>query len=289
MDMQMPVMDGLTAVRLLREKGYSGPIVAMTANAMQQDMQNCLNAGCNGFLTKPIERRKFSETLGAYLKLHVEDAPMHVVDLVFPPMLQRDPGLVKLMEHFLARMKDYCEALQQALSAGNSETLQQLAKRIKALGSDYMLPGIAEIAAKLEFASVTGNLRSVRENVARLKVLARQVGVAISTVADDRSPIVSQLVQEGPDMADLLDYFMERLPGYMTDLQEALKSGDMAALKKQAHDLKAVGGGYGYPQISELAKKLEGAVAEGRQEEIETLVESFVKLARRVRAGAMAG
>ncbi len=55
MDMQMPVMDGMTAVRALRAQGYCKPIYALTANETTEAIEECKNAGCDGHLTKPLD------------------------------------------------------------------------------------------------------------------------------------------------------------------------------------------------------------------------------------------
>ncbi len=67
MDMQMPVMDGFTAAGILRQKGYQQPIIALTADAMKGTESRCLNAGCTGFLTKPIDMDNLIQSLSEVL------------------------------------------------------------------------------------------------------------------------------------------------------------------------------------------------------------------------------
>ncbi len=66
MDIQMPVMDGLTATSRLRQLGDPTPIIALTANAMASDRQRCLSAGCDDFESKPVNRAQLIHTCAVW-------------------------------------------------------------------------------------------------------------------------------------------------------------------------------------------------------------------------------
>lgn len=66
MDMQMPEMDGIEATRKIRQLGVDIPIVALTANVMEQHKQLFIEAGCNDFVAKPINSQKLVEVLTKY-------------------------------------------------------------------------------------------------------------------------------------------------------------------------------------------------------------------------------
>jgi len=64
MDVQMPVMGGFEAVKILRERGFNRiPIIAMTAQSMKGDREKCLAAGMTDYISKPIKKQSFLEIL----------------------------------------------------------------------------------------------------------------------------------------------------------------------------------------------------------------------------------
>jgi CheY-like chemotaxis protein len=68
MDVQMPVMDGLTATRRLREAGIKTPVAALTAHAMKEDEDRCRAAGMDDYLSKPFRAEALIEVLEKYIK-----------------------------------------------------------------------------------------------------------------------------------------------------------------------------------------------------------------------------
>ncbi|MBW3637826.1 MAG: response regulator [Armatimonadetes bacterium] len=71
MDMQMPEMDGLTAIRILRADPLTQhiPIIVITASAMNEDRQRAQQAGCNGYITKPVDPASFGSQIVAFMQV----------------------------------------------------------------------------------------------------------------------------------------------------------------------------------------------------------------------------
>jgi len=80
MDIQMPVMNGFEATRQIKKTHPELPVIALTACAMKGDDEKCFAAGCDDYLTKPIDRKKILQTLAKYLSVSVPTASCSVVE-----------------------------------------------------------------------------------------------------------------------------------------------------------------------------------------------------------------
>lgn len=153
MDMQMPVLDGLSATSQLRSAGYKQPIVALTANAMKSYQQQCLQMGFTDFLTKPIDRPVFKQTLAKYLP--VNEQP---VDEKHAP--SADDIVAKLHEikmQVIRKLPTYLQNLIHYAMTQQWDELQMEAHKLKGVGGSIGFPEITEAASELETAAKEKN------------------------------------------------------------------------------------------------------------------------------------
>ena len=212
MDLQMPVMDGHTATRLLRAdpRFQQIPIIAMTAHAMVEERQRCLEAGMNDHVTKPIEPEALFAALKRWVHTAPEKAAARVDDNELPAIegvdvagaLKRVAGNRKLyrnlLEQFVAKQGDAAAQIRAALEGGDAALAGRIAHTVKGVAGNLGIVGVQAAAEKVERAireksSLPGNLQSELE--AALQRAVEAIGPALSA-SSPAAPV------EGPGRFD---------------------------------------------------------------------------------------
>lgn len=164
MDMQMPVMDGLTATRALRAEGFTIPIAGLTANAFASDRADCLAAGMDDFVSKPVTRSKLEETIGRLLP-EAAVAPATPIEAAAPAMeidTAQQQALIDALgvEEYgdLVRQfhVDAAELMDEAAAAAGTETGVRALHSLKGMARTLGFVAIGDLAAAAELAAREG-------------------------------------------------------------------------------------------------------------------------------------
>jgi len=152
MDMQMPVMDGITAITSLRESGYTKPIVIVSANALQSDREHARNVGADDYVVKPINLDHFYEVLARYStttnNTSTPDSGYTVHDA--PDIADSMQRLTLKFVHSLPKMLD---EINSAYATLNWETLTAISHKLKGLGDSFGFPQLTTISKEINIRS----------------------------------------------------------------------------------------------------------------------------------------
>jgi signal transduction histidine kinase/CheY-like chemotaxis protein len=166
MDVQMPEMDGLDATRAIRERekasGGHVPIVAMTAHAMEGDRERCLEAGMDGYVTKPVEADR--------LIAAVESAAGSFSFQAVAARLGDDRQLLReLIGLFLAECPGMIDAIGAAIAASDAGALRHAAHALKGSVANFGTTPAVAAARKLEKIGIEGDLSGASAAFSELK------------------------------------------------------------------------------------------------------------------------
>ena len=171
MDVQMPVMDGLEATQLLREALCPVPIVALTAHSLKSHSDQAKTAGCNDFLTKPVDWTAFYRVLTTYLPVKSECgcAETHSVAVPSTALPAEEELVAVLGERFRHSLPSTLTELEQALQEGKFDRVAHLAHQIKGVAGGVGYIALGAVAATLETAAQEGNVVATVTTLAELR------------------------------------------------------------------------------------------------------------------------
>ena len=209
MDVNMPVMDGFTATRKLRQQGIETSIIALTANAMAGFEQECLDVGYSGYLSKPVDLDRFMALMADLLGGRqvadpseaaadpVTDAGVDMVcaetspvaaDPIYSTLPESNPRFCRLIAQFANRLEERLTSAAHAQAEGNRQEIADFAHWLKGAGGTIGFNAFTLPAGNLEkLAKSNGSDADILQAIECLNGLAARLvvpgGEAVNAVA----------------------------------------------------------------------------------------------------------
>jgi two-component system, sensor histidine kinase and response regulator len=188
MDMQMPVMDGYTATRQLRQQGLTTPVVALTAHAMKGDEAICRAAGCSGYLAKPIDFDELMTMVRQALAADVHELPVRSsektaeLEPLASTLPSGDPEFHAIVGDFRNSLEQHLHSMRIALAVSDLNELRRLAHWLKGTGGTVGFAVLSRQAAKLEQLVDRREIGPITAALSELESMADRIQIAAPEV-----------------------------------------------------------------------------------------------------------
>lgn len=189
MDVQMPETDGLEATRQIRAARSGGadrriPIIAMTAHTMASDREQCLQAGMDDYLTKPVDVHQLAGTLRKWMFQDGPDSGVADPPAKDPALPKPVPdGLVFDRETFMERVMGDVECAREAIDIFMSDMAEQV-KRVRAAAEDRDFATVQRVAHAIKGAAANMAAEPLRHAAARMETAASRADEPTMTATD---------------------------------------------------------------------------------------------------------
>ncbi len=201
MDVQMPEMDGFEATAAIRTKEKVThthlPVIAMTAHAMKGDRERCLEAGMDGYVSKPVQAKELFEVIEGLVSLPAEVGTAKVLGKSFEAFvdwgeaLARVEGDTQLLAEMVRLFSEECprllSAVRDAVARRDAKALEHAAYALKSSVANFTARGPFEAALKLEMMGRKGDLSHAEE---ACRWLERQIERLTPTLAELKKEVV---------------------------------------------------------------------------------------------------
>jgi PAS domain S-box-containing protein len=207
MDIQMPIINGYEAATMLRAQGFSGPIVALTANALLGEKERCLTAGCTEYLSKPIDQMHLAQVILQLVPVSKKpsstpkydpndmqqfeqpknELPIkHTAGVDSPRPTKIGSSLPKdhpgqaLIPIFASKIPGYTSEIKLHISTKDWVGLAALAHKLKGTGSSYGFFPVSDLCQKMEIIAKQAppDLEQLNMLATELESVARRILMA---------------------------------------------------------------------------------------------------------------